>query len=231
MKISAGRDYYDSAARFGIDTSITFVRNNREPLKLTDIPVVMPNPSIRLFKQNSTVAYEDWTPVFVVIADKIWRGICVAEPNQEIQYAPPKYVTHTYWTIESFNAGMKRLKLNCRQFKLFSWDRNVAFDENYFGEKAISKTLMDWMLGNGAAVITGKVESRQYVINVNRDDLKYFEFYKALDAYQAHQRIEQWVSGVLPRSTNPMIEISDKIKAEKHGFWKWSFKTPGKKGM
>ncbi len=34
-----------------------------------------------------------------------------------------------------------------------------------------------------------------------------------------------WVGGVLPRSGNPMVEITDdKVKAHKAGFDQWSFR-------
>ncbi len=61
--------------------------------------------------------------------------------------------------------------------------------------------------------------------------LKDLQFSKYMEAYKAYQEISMYVGGVLPRSQNEMVEISDKDKRDKHGFDKTSFKTlsPGKK--
>ena len=50
------------------------------------------------------------------------------------------------------------------------------------------------------------------------------------DTYAAFQEVSMFVGGVLPRSTKPMIEISDEDKAHKKGHGgKYSFRTPPKK--
>jgi len=229
MKIIGGRDYYDSAAQYGIDTSIRFVRNNRAPLEAKDLPIEIPRIRLRFFKKKTEISFSDWFPVFVIIGDKIWHGIKIIEPSNyripyQADYKP--YETHYHWSLESLNASVEKMKMTWKG-EPNSWDKE------YFGEQNITKSMTEWMVFNNVAIITGEqqLDQSKYEINLNQDNLKNFEFFKVIDAFQLHQRIEQWVSGVLPQSENPMINISDQDKAHKHGFWKWSFRTPGKKGM
>lgn len=57
-----------------------------------------------------------------------------------------------------------------------------------------------------------------------------YSFQKMVDSYQAFQKIEQFINNELVNPDNPYIEpVSDKIKAESHGFNQWSFrKEPSK---
>jgi len=61
--------------------------------------------------------------------------------------------------------------------------------------------------------------------------LKDLQFSKFMEPHKAFQEISMYVGGVLPRSQNEMVEISDQDKRDKHGFDEASFKTlsPGKK--
>lgn len=61
--------------------------------------------------------------------------------------------------------------------------------------------------------------------------LKDFKFYKVIDAYTTFQEIEMYLNNVLVRPDDPHIDpVPDKIKAESHGFNKFSFrKDKGKK--
>lgn len=62
--------------------------------------------------------------------------------------------------------------------------------------------------------------------------LRDLEFYKVFDLYEACQAIEMFLTNILAPRDNPYIApIPDKIKAESHGFDKFSFrKDPTKKG-
>lgn len=70
---------------------------------------------------------------------------------------------------------------------------------------------------------------KENVIHLN-PNLKKLDFQKFKDPYTTYQDIFQYVSGVLNSRENYMVKVSDKVKAEKHGFDKWSFrKLPGGK--
>ena len=67
-------------------------------------------------------------------------------------------------------------------------------------------------------------DSKVKPVPINSDRLKDYEFYQRVDAWSAMQEISMWVSGVLPSSARPMVQIADKDKIAKHGFDKWSFR-------
>lgn len=64
------------------------------------------------------------------------------------------------------------------------------------------------------------------------DPLKALEFFRVFDPMQAYQQIEMFVGNRLFKRDNPRIDpVPDKIKAESHGFNKFSFrKDSSKKG-
>lgn len=55
-------------------------------------------------------------------------------------------------------------------------------------------------------------------IIANHAKLYMFQFYKVMNAQQAAQEIEMFVSGVLTNTRNPMVEISNIDKIKKAGF-------------
>jgi len=61
--------------------------------------------------------------------------------------------------------------------------------------------------------------------------LRKYQFYKVFSAPSAYQEIEMYLGNVLHPRDNPHIDpVPDVIKAESHGFDKWSFrKMPGDK--
>jgi hypothetical protein len=51
-----------------------------------------------------------------------------------------------------------------------------------------------------------------------------FEFIKVIDPVTAYQEISMWIGGVLPKSDNAMINITDEDRIKQHGFDKRSFR-------
>ncbi len=58
--------------------------------------------------------------------------------------------------------------------------------------------------------------------------LKEFSFQRVMDPYTAYQELEMYVGSNLVKQMDPNVHVSDVIKAESHGFNKWSFRTPPK---
>jgi hypothetical protein len=56
-----------------------------------------------------------------------------------------------------------------------------------------------------------------------------YKFYRIVDSYTAYQEIEMFMNNQIVRPDDPYIEpVSDKIKAESHGFDKFSFRKDKK---
>lgn len=64
---------------------------------------------------------------------------------------------------------------------------------------------------------------------VDGDHLNRMEFYRAVPHLEAWQSLSQWISGVLPSAGRETIELSDTMKAAKHGMDKTSFRKPPQK--
>lgn len=67
--------------------------------------------------------------------------------------------------------------------------------------------------------VYNKKKSNVYNCTIFKDtNLKSCKFFKVVDPYKAYQDLDMFISGVMGGTCPPMIQISDKIKIEKHGF-------------
>lgn len=59
--------------------------------------------------------------------------------------------------------------------------------------------------------------------------LNHYRFHQVFDPYLAYQEIEMYLGNNLAKQMDPEIKLSDEIKAEIHGFDKWSFRKQSSK--
>jgi hypothetical protein len=104
--------------------------------------------------------------------------------------------------------------------------------EDWFVTRDANKEEMDWIVANNAAIaipyphpqrLQDKRGKLVYDWHINpatpEFGLKQMDFQKVMDPYTLFQELSMFVGGVLPRSGNPIVEITDnKIKIAKHGF-------------
>lgn len=62
-------------------------------------------------------------------------------------------------------------------------------------------------------------------------NLKMLQFYKVMTIQQCFQQIEMYISNVLVSDPMPELKISDKLRAESHGFNKESFRKQKSKNI
>jgi hypothetical protein len=65
--------------------------------------------------------------------------------------------------------------------------------------------------------------SQKTVWKVDRSDLHSIKFQSVVDPWQAFQEISMWVAN-MARPDRPMVKLSDRDVAKKHGYDKWSFR-------
>ncbi len=58
--------------------------------------------------------------------------------------------------------------------------------------------------------------------------LNLLNFQGVIDPYQAYQEIAMYIGSTLARQVDPIIEIPDELKAQAHGYDKFSFRKMGK---
>lgn len=230
MRIIQGHDYYDSALAWGSDTDVVFVRDKQRMLtaeQVKQIPHLNPHVCHLHFLNNKQAYDNRWSRipfgngyvnvsgVRVWVADKNWCGYKV---DQGLPHP------HMHWSWQSLSSwaqeGGYMISTHTQH-----WHRIQQVEKLDAGEHDTPPELQAWMIENQITVITHEVVHGEHKWQLNGDNLKHFEMFKVCDPYQMHQRIYQWVGGVLPRKGNPMVQITDdKVKAHKHGFDKYSFR-------
>lgn len=233
MRIIGGHDYYDSAIAYGIDPGVVFVRPKNSETDKLPIPERMTRHSSlwTLYRNKDKIGnynhrYFDHevslSPLFVYLAGVLYTG---ARLSIKLGDFPER--TFNFWDYED-------LVKNLSARRIYFQVKNEYFFEGksikHHLEESGSKKDMDLCIANGITV--GTMErpfgGRKPYWRINGDNLKEFEFYKVLDPYRCHQEISMYVGGVLPRPGAQMVEIQDqKIKAQKRGFDKWSFRKKG----
>jgi len=243
MRLIGGRDYYDSALAYGRDTDVVFVRSN--PIKIAHEKYVAPykherkeetfdkrvrniasvgNKHFIPFKNGISMyrSYKDnvfelkskhyrFTFFTCIVAGKQYGGVRFEEFNN-FQTLPSFF--WSFDTFDKFLTNTLELEYEPKNHYGCSWDKNSVL--NHFTN---TTTDVDWLIDNRVTTIVPIFNDTEYCYIVNGDNLKTVDFVKRLNPYQCFQEISMWVSGVLPRSGNPMVEITDnKIKIHKAGF-------------
>ncbi len=81
-----------------------------------------------------------------------------------------------------------------------------------------------WHQAWDSPVIARIYTGRNTYLHVN-PQLNKLDFAKHVDPYTAYQELDMFLGGPLAKNNDPPQEISDEIRAAKHGFDKRSFKT------
>ncbi len=224
---SSFKDYYDSAAGAGVDTSLVFVRETvrvktEQAFRIDHLPAFFPD-------DKGEVREDDYSVAAIERANqKVHTNFIV------IGFCGVLYVgvVNTLRETESFHNvahfGEDILSLDWSENK--SWRRpserstvetclqqwHGKKDDTLFKELNapifsidISNHLNKYQLKNIA------LYQSDYYTNPN---LKNFQFYKIVDAYTAFQSVQMYISGVLGVDSKPMVEISNTSKILKAGF-------------
>lgn len=242
MRIIVGNDYYDNVMSYGHDDHVTFVREKDHTVLMEDIILrrnyisfyaqPVKKSDVRRFTYANVFYVKDTRydirPICVIFCGKRYSGVKVTCSDDVNSWF--------FWDFEKFQEF-----LNDRGHYLNSSRRPSAWDlrskdgeiryysEEYFEVRECFKEEMDYLIANRITIMSNDGDTikdyRGEFWRINPYNLKDMQFYKAVDAYTAFQEIEMWIGGILPAQGNPMVVITDdKVKAEKHGFDKWSFR-------
>jgi hypothetical protein len=219
MRIIGGKDYYDSARAFGEDRETVFVRHNHDkaaPEKLEKFPLL-----------GFYHAPDKLYLIDVIFCGKMFRGVVYVDEQR-----------HYAWDFENFEALENkfnfRIKDEHRWYGSPQVDRQIL--KETFDPRSLTPEELDYVISKNIALairdrsesIFGsyhEIQRQREMWKVNTDGLKAIGFPSVVDPYTAFQELSMFVGGVLPRSPNPMVELSgEKIMTQKHGFDKWSFR-------
>jgi len=134
---------------------------------------------------------------------------------------------HVLKTIDELNNvlltyGDKELKNKWLKIKNYSFYFSSMRDEytDFFNIKA-NKQTEELFHKIGSPCFCIDLLTKSLIVNPMLKDL---EFYTIKDSFTAYQELMMYIDSILAGPKKPIIEISDKIKAEKHGYDKWSFR-------
>ena len=221
MRIIGGRDYYDSARAFGEDRETVFIRAVYEKSPWVKTP----------FGSDWSFPFVPWDTrdcveeISVVFCGKIYNGVAVRDHRLTNQ--------SYHWSVGSFKEAAKEYDFKVMDVVSSHWDKDNRRPRrlsDVFSIEDLSRNHLNYAIENGVVIaIRNPFDRNGRDLHdhwkVNTDGLKDIAFPKVIDPYSAFQEISMFVGGVLPRSGNPMVELTgEKIMLQKHGMDKWSFR-------
>lgn len=234
MRIIYGKDYYDNALAYGKDESIVLVREKSRFMSDREVNSGVPWHVREFTYKNMRYKLES---IVVFFCGKIYEGIRAEFQPQFGSYEPAQFTF--FWHAAEFSAwvdsnGIREPMERQYPYTYKQIDKKMTFSGYFHAWE--NPTKRDWMIENHVFCAVRMPEpfdkvwatakpphgfydgwEMQYWA-VNCDKLKDVQFFKVFDHYAAFQEISMWVGGVLPKPGNPMVEISDIVRVEKHGF-------------
>ena len=233
-------DYYDGSQRFGFDETCLYQRTMRDDLTkseidqvkkvLTDIDFQNLDLHTRYYSGETSFNFDDFVILF---CGKLYRGITTQRLSYGLETSLQKFFCYNEKQVESF----LRKSVPAKEFDRYLTGktnlriRTLAFTRNgidIFFEKNGQEfqQIIDLQQELKIPVIMFKGDYWRTPKVIYNPILRELEFNKLVDSFQAFQELQMFISGVLGGRSPAMVEISDEIRAEKHGMDKTSFRNP-----
>lgn len=249
MRIIGGHDYYDSALGFGHDENVFYVRGQQTlSVKEARQCGILPSQLIGRFRQANlkrersswnTASYDikikgvEYTFAYptVIVCGKRYQGIRVCG-----YHCGTGDSVHYYWHLDKFTDWMSSLDIEYKDPNYFSMLRSERFSERdlldiYFDPEECSKSLMNLLAARKWTLLVHNPENFHHDRDntpwlIDQAVLKEVEFAKVLHPTIMFQEIDMWLSGRIGGHENMMVQISNDVRAAKHGMDKTSFRKP-----
>lgn len=238
--ISKTHDYYDTVQSYGVDLTSTFVRkaksyvaNSNEFKKVRDLvePDSKYGDRITWYSGDHDFRVDNYFVVF--FCGQVYpmiRFVKLTDNGGSSKY-------YNYYDITTIGEALE--KFGTEKQASYWWYNKIprkrySISDRYL-QKSKAKEFLTLSIKESTVVdLHHELESPYFVYDqterrlIINPSLRKLSFFKVKDPFTAYQDIDMFVGGVLGGNCPNMIEISDEIRKEKHGFDKWSFKTPPK---
>ena len=251
MRIIGGRDYYDSALSYGHDPSLVFVRGDTlleaeeaarrglfpshlggllradrdaaepEPRNGHRRPVTDGTGTVRVRGTEYSLSFPT-----VIVAGRRHRGIR-AEVGRWLR-APGVEPSVTYcWTEPQFSHWLRKHQL--------AFGAGDDARRAYFAPAPVPAAVRNMVMERRWTILAHDPwggwcdlsrARRHAPWHVDRPVLRHVDFARAVAPHLLFQEIEMWVGGVLADAGRPVITVSDRDRAAKHGMDDTSFRRP-----
>ena len=233
MRIINGKDYYDNALAYGRDENIILVREKNNIMSDDEVG----HFNHRIYKPDLTFTIGKIkyiiNRVYVIFCGKLYYGVRTKTEKGYIS-SPDHFIWNNaefeHWILENNITHLHDSNF-CGVSDIpdrLPWmiENNIV-SAIYFPEYLDRRCKICHALYSENFTIIANTKTRSCIGGhqteslywlINSDRLKSVQFFKVFDHYAAFQEISMWVGGVLTNHGNPMVEISDIIRVEKHGF-------------
>jgi hypothetical protein len=230
--ISNFKDYYDSVQIYGTDNTKIYNRKtishseysqeyklaNEHLSKLTNNKVYLNqlhNKCNTKYKIDKNVF--NYNKIILFFCGKIYTIAIYSIYNKLYILKNIDELDHLLVTY-----GNKDLKNKWLKIKNYSFYFSSMRDEytEFFNIKE-NKQTEDLFHKIGGPCFCISLLTKSLIVNPMLKDL---EFYTIKDSFTAYQELMTYIDSILAGPKKNIIEISDKIKVEKHGYDKWSFR-------
>jgi hypothetical protein len=205
--ISKFQDYYDSALGYGIDKTLTYVREMKG-LEI-DIPIGTGHRS------------REYCIFIIGFCGKLYPCIRTwREPTK--QEDPHSILGH----IPNFHHDEDKCLEIIEDSNNWKWHLDEVLDK--FKALKNNNKLLELFQEYKTPVFIVREQERSSDNNlIINPCLKDHQFFKVIDAYSAFQEISMYVGGVLPRREPDTVDVSEACKTNMHGMDSWSFRKKG----
>jgi hypothetical protein len=212
-------DYYDIGLSYGIDPKCVYNRKTEE--------IALPEELTKKVRNNDRGLFTNNGKGRSLLKSDIILFCGTAYPY--IYMDNVLYPTHST-DINRHIYSYEHFKEICRGFNLhipkhrYSMSFLAGYENQYdrFFNKEISSELI--------VEIHKRVKSPVISVKDSTKDamLRNIEFASVIDPYTAFQELSMFLTNVIGIQENPIVEVSNKTKIDKHGFDKQSFRHPVK---
>lgn len=229
-------DYYDTALGYGIDPKIIY-RRIEEQKKIghlsyrarelyglkSEYPIIEKYYDRIRYGSDCFKKFEIKGTFLLLFCGKLYGGLKISVDHIDHTVEDFIYV----YSIKELDQLFKLYASKKEQEDYFKKKRNFFYShsriqyENFF-EGILGKNIEELNqihFDTGIPVI--KFERDMITFNPILKDL---QFFKVVDPFAAFQELSMFIGGVMGGESPPMIQISDEIRAHKHGFDKMSFR-------
>jgi len=219
--ISKFHDYYDTAMGYGgVDKSIVYNRKKKiipNDIKSNNFFYFFNGIKYNNYFYYSRVENKIIKFIYILFCGEIFP-LLVTEQNDKI---------YTVDQMDKYVNSTKEKKYIKKYFDKKNKYRN-DIDKYFISNKSVvtKENLIDFHIHHKSPIIifVNDYYNNNYKLILN-PKLKTFHFYKIFNPFQAFQKIEQFISGVIGGEQKKIIEIEDKYRKTMHGFDEKSFRN------
>jgi hypothetical protein len=227
--ISSFKDYYDNCQGYGFDPKLIYIRKTEHIVISPDSELMKIFSGIR--KKISLMPYIS-SPIIsrglVGFCGKLYpfweyNGIFYYDPNK-MQRALIDFTSSSDHNDRV--DARKALRILNKERRLYTpWDIEEFTIEGLTKFlHSLNRKIDDTVhihIKAPSFVIQLQLGALTLIVNPN---LKEYNFPTQVDPYTAYQEISMYLGNNLAEQMDPLVKISDKLKAESKGFDKWSFR-------